>query len=288
MKITTFFATVVFVSCGLNSIYGQVQTLRGFGQPSPAPSLVSGQNSIPNAEETSSPSLDNPFDYLDAAEPVGLEDESSPSDQTQIAPSVNIDIAPSIDSEFSSEDSVLVRSESAPTQPSPDPHSIPSGRPTLVDSILTQSSLEGVLDCTESPVDWSMGVRTPNPVASILLREQCVQGLWNGYDAQRAAECAAMWEKLYGHQRCNYCVAPAPACTPKTRPRNRYRERAAGCDTQSGGTPCASNSITAPSTRLQELEAPQVQTVSTPSYQEPPISPATRHKVAQFPDHLIR
>lgn len=195
MKKTLLCATVAFVCCGATSSFAQMRMLPG--QPTPAPRLAAAQ--ITEAE------IASPFD--------SLADELEPSDFF--------------------DDSPLQESNSS--EPASDPTSLNVSRPdgrNVVDTLVDYSTLSNVPDCSIVPVDWTQSARTPNPVAEILLRERCVNGLWDNYPAERAAECAHMYAKLNGHSRCGSgacgvsgpCSVCAPAATC-AQPRNRYRER---------------------------------------------------------------
>ena len=195
MKKTLLCATVAFLCCGVNSSFAQMRMLPG--QPTPAPRLAAAQ--ITEAE------IASPFD--------SLSDELESSD-------------------FYNEGS---QKASQNVEPASDPTSLNVSRPdgrNVVDAMVDYSTLSTVPDCSIVPVDWTQSARTPNPVAEILLRERCVNGLWDGYQAERAAECAHMYAKINGHSRCGSGACgvsgPCSACAPATtcaQPRNRYLER---------------------------------------------------------------
>lgn len=234
MKITTFSVAVAVVCIGFNPANAQTHANR-LNRPTPAPTLVSGANQIPSSDSPTTAeinAIDNPFDFLDAPQPEhGLRTEaSSPSDTS--------------------------RSNS----PASDPSSLPvvrHPRQGIVDAIVDHAALDGVMDASQSPVFWTQSAQTPNPVASILLREQCVQGLWDGYQAERARECAAMWAHLAGHQHCGNacgsCAAGGCQSGACAGPRNRYRE---ACDSAPVGcSSCAINHATGQPAGPQVLPA---------------------------------
>lgn len=86
------------------------------------------------------------------------------------------------------------------------------------------------------PVDYaSHQRRTPNLVANYMSREWCVDGLWDNYSAERAAQCARQAEIIAGRQHCGHCGSAGacgqPACEqPSCQPViNRYRQQGGHC-----------------------------------------------------------
>ena len=96
-----------------------------------------------------------------------------------------------------------------------DPDSIPGcAQPperSIVDTMVDHSMLMNTPHASYEPVDWCQTITTPNPVAEMMLREYCVDGLWDGYEAQRAHLCAHMWHKLSGHG-CGSCGSQCGCC----------------------------------------------------------------------------
>ncbi|MFK7734671.1 MAG: hypothetical protein AB8B50_01500 [Pirellulaceae bacterium] len=194
MKKIIFCATVAIYCCGDSSLHAQSLT---FGAaPTPAPKLVAAQSEpdaplpylSPSVGDARQTEIENPFDVL------------SPSD-----------------------DSVSNNFNSPPqSQPAPiieDPNSLPVGRRhrrhnAVVDTMAQHSRISNVPHASTAVVDWGYGVQnTPNPVATVLLHQQCVEGLWDSYSQQRAAECAKMWSRLTAKKRCHHCsLSGCSAC----------------------------------------------------------------------------
>lgn len=252
MKKTLLCATVAFICCGTNSSFAQMRMLPG--TPTPAPRLAAAQ--ITEAE------IASPFDSL-----TGDLESSDFFDEGTLQDSPN-------------------------TEPASDPTSLNVSRPdsrNVVDTLVDYSTLSNVPDCSVVPVDWSQSARTPNPVAEILLRERCVNGVWDGYQAERAAECAHMYAKMNGRNRCGTGACgvsgPCSVCAPTAtcaKPRNRYLERqplrshlGAACDATPAcnaapscdSAPCASGGCVSDATGTQL----QMQPVSTLEIPRPEI-----------------
>lgn len=233
MKRLTLLTAVAVSCCTLSSSYGQIQ-LMGPHTPTPAPRLVSEQDVVaeiaplPTLNPDSFNVLPNPFDYFDlqdAAQGVALEaspsDLSSDGSTTSIQPGAN------------------------------DPASLPGARTerpqltSIVDTLVTQAALAKVPHVGQVPIYWGGAPQTPNPVAQWLKRQQCVDGLWANYPAQRAAECVRMWSHLSGHGYGASGSGPCQSCAGHAdyslKPRNRFLERltaapTTGCATC--GTAC--------------------------------------------------
>ena len=276
MKKLTLLLAVAFSCSGLNSTYAQMQ-LRS-GQPTPAPRLVSDQNPFPFADSALEEQISNPFDYF--------------SDQPALEDPV--------------EKGKLTNADQAIPQTHSDPSSLPVARPnrSMVDTLVDHSTLADVPDASMVPIYWGEAPHTPNPVAQWLTREQCVQGLWDGYQAQRAQECIAMQARLAGHGFCgcgpSACSGPCAACAAPP-VRNRYREHlgaslggkkcddCTSCDATTSSTPCDSSAAAA---AVQAgSDASTVQPVSAaeavaPQNQTQPA--ASSGKVAYLPAQLIR
>ena len=183
-----------------------------------APQLFA-QTLNPQAQQTFTPQpQENPFDSLH-------EQLSAPAfGPTLIEPAVK--------------DSVVspspVRAEIAE-----DPASIPTGthhhRNTMVDRMAQQQTVASVPHASNSVIEWGFG--HPHPpiyIAQIMLRQDCVEGLWCGYGALRAEACAKQWERLNA-QKCRKCkTGCSTGCDNGVV--NRYK---AGCDS------CAQRATTA-------------------------------------------
>ncbi|MDX1929177.1 MAG: hypothetical protein SFV81_21800 [Pirellulaceae bacterium] len=89
-----------------------------------------------------------------------------------------------------------------------DPASLPPGigqRHNPIDQILTNGLILQTPNSAQVPVAWPM--QGPfNPTAHMMMNTGCTQGLWDNYPAERAAECALMYQRLAGHQHCHSCA----------------------------------------------------------------------------------
>lgn len=216
MKKFYFCAAALSVCCIANSSSAQIRVLGG--QPTPAPRLVATQSEAEiGSDFDASPSMANPFDF-------------GPNDSLMSAgdPPI-IDQPPPFSQPLSN----------APS----DPQSLHVGKHAhgrqVVDAIIDHSTVHSVPHAGSVPINWCPGVMTPpNHVAQVMLRQSCVDGLWDGYAAERAAECARQWEHIAGKQHgcgcgrsCGgHCSAGVPGPGPSlcNKPRNRYLERAVG------------------------------------------------------------
>ncbi len=233
MKKSTLLTAVALSCFAVNSVSAQIQILRS-GTPTPAPRLVSDETSLSEAQPlplvpNSADAIPNPFDFFDQELPqVEPQAEVSQTDLQSTSPPLEESITSDQEAES-------------------DPASLPVGRrhrhngPSVVDTIVNQATLGNIANASVTPISWGGNIQTPNPVAEWLLREECVQGLWANYPAQRAAECATMWSKLAGpcggcsSGSCVKAAAPCTTCQTSSAPRNRYLERLSaspmGCNT---------------------------------------------------------
>lgn len=283
MKTRILLTTVALACYGCSPLFGQIQLLPG--HPSSAPRLVANQSGtggisglddlVGLAEETPSsavppvkPSIPNPFNFV----PAEVDDliDVSPSDRY---------LSDVIPSEVSS--SNRTPSNQAGGAAGTDPNSLPVGRHThqreIVDTIGDYSMLENIPHYENTQVSWNH--RTPNPVADSMLRQHCVNGLWDSYPAQRALECMRIQERLAGHA-CGHCGTAGSCgtcgCGTSAMPRNRYREQSnqncpnGACDAGQG-IECAAT-----------LPAPTRSPVSTASHLGRPTN------VASLPSTSIR
>ena len=111
---------------------------------------------------------------------------------------------------------ILIDGDETPA-PTSDPASLPAGirhRHNPIDQILRNGLISQTPDSAQVPVSWPMQ-GTFNPTAHMMMNAGCTQGLWDSYPAERAAECALMYQRLAGNQHCQGCKAQAcgkPAC----------------------------------------------------------------------------
>ncbi len=163
--------------------------------------------------------ISNPFDML-----------SAPGEVTQTTqPSISF----ADDAPVAAEDESPVRFAPAPaTTIEEDPTSLPVANfgGNVVDTMANYGAISAVGNAELAPIDWGgYGmVRTPNPVADVLLHEECVQGLWDGYSAQRAAECSKMWSRLTAQKKCRKCGGKG-CCNECDGAVNRYTQSCDNC-----------------------------------------------------------
>ena len=174
-------------------------------KPTPAPVLLT-QAEIGNSNFSPEAEIPNPFDF-------GAELAAPP------VPQVTIDSA-----------------NDAPADPSSLPTGIRHNRKrTTVDALVDYATLSGVANASYGGVNWGYGTaKAPNHVANVLLRQECVDGLWASYPAMRAAECELMWRRLTatkncgcGRDGCQSCNSGCAQCGHGT-VLNRYAQ--SGCD----------------------------------------------------------
>lgn len=251
-KTITFLATVAFSCCGIASSFGQIQI--STGQPTPAPILVSNQTEVGEVSDSLvQESVSNPFDFFSEEDSPGV---SAPT----IEP---VDLSPSDE----------------------DPASLPVGRHhrnrSVVETIIDHSTLSAVPNAAMAPVFWNGPARTPNPVADILLREECnVRALWAGYPAQRAAECADMWNRINNPHGCKSCGHAGGHCnTCQPRVINRYTQQAAP-------QPC--DQMPAATTPCTQCNSANVTPLAVPFTAEKPQAVEVGNKVAFLPLPAMR
>ncbi|MEM7477537.1 MAG: hypothetical protein AAF483_21330 [Planctomycetota bacterium] len=122
-----------------------------------------------------------------------------------------------------------------------DPASIPAGQhhhrsSPIIDTMVSASGAN-MPNSSNAPIDWRQGqCCTPLYVAQILMQQECVDGIWNGYSEMRAAECAKQWRLL----TCQKCCKCGGCFGVNCQPCNRYSN---SCDTCTG---CASRSAAVP------------------------------------------
>lgn len=179
--------------CGVSQARAQTQlSFSNQVSPTPAPRLVAAQSgdnlldfgSSPGTENSGVAALtENPFDFLEGS-------ASTPRSQRATS------------------------SSSAQSNGSHPVSSMSSGQ-NVIESIVNHARVSQIPNVSAAPVNWAQ--RCPRqPIADFMMREDCVAGLWDGYEAQRAAECAAKWDRIAGHHKgcggcggCNSCAAPA-------------------------------------------------------------------------------
>lgn len=259
MKIRQLSLTAAIVSCSAVCSFAQIQIIDEPVRPKLAPSLVSGQlegdteaSLIPTAKEVA----DNPFDFLDSSA------FDAPVAEAQELGEESEDFSPSDN----------------------DPTSLPVGRRhrnrSVVETIVDHSVVQSVPNASFAPVQWNYG-QSYNPTAHVLLREQCVEGLWATYPAQRAAECAAMWNRIHGHHHGHGCNSCNNGCTNCPTAVNRYTQRSGGCDACTTGCDSCNGGFA-------QLPAPPVTQTVSESVEATPVAKAQDNKVALLPQLLVR
>jgi hypothetical protein len=181
MKNVSLYATVAFLCCGSTSLFAQAYGWKEAQNRSPQAVSPSASGLQPAAEQ-----IPDPFQFLDNPQEPASTPAKTDSSRSPVL------IAPQTKSGESS-----------------DPASLPVSRPyssnnAVVDTMVHQGVIASVPHAATSPVEWCYGeLRAPNHVADFLMRQECVEGLWDRYPAQRAAECAHMWEKLTATKQCH-------------------------------------------------------------------------------------
>jgi hypothetical protein len=117
-----------------------------------------------------------------------------------------------------------------------------------VESIIENSKLQHFSGFQMgSTIAWGGTGRRSDAIADYMRLEFCTNGLWDGYDAERARICAKQHERIYGHPHgccaagCG-CAVPPVACQTHCRGCrfNRYTQQiqpscqAAECDSSGG------------------------------------------------------
>jgi len=182
------------LACAVSSAsFASAQTSQSKSLTSPVLSLGATQAEIdqPPVPPSSGYQIPDPFDLS----------EQSPSDVVQPAPDLD--------------STHQLGGTSARIE---DPKSLAVGtnvrKPSVVDTMANYATLADMPHAGHGPVQWGYGMgQTPNPVAEAMLREYCVDGLWDGYADQRARECAEQWAHIHGlkqwgfrhHGACQHC-----------------------------------------------------------------------------------
>lgn len=299
-KTKILMATVAFTCLGSSFSLAQIQ-ING-SQTRVTLRLVEAQTGIDSASDdlgAAQEVIPNPFDFFASEEPSSI--PSIPAESDALPKSAEVHASPA----------------------DVDPKSLPVGRrhrqPSMTQTILDHGTVSAIPHAAMAPVCWSAPDQTPNPIASILLRQDCnEQALWDGYSAQRAAECARMWQHLSAEHRCGRCgqgghgcgghgcgcasgcatgcAGGAAACAPA--PRNRYTEHlpvrhhhqhhyaAPGCDTLA---PAVHGQVPTPAPHAKFQRAAQTLESGNTASLQSIAPPATRSlNVASLPASFNR
>lgn len=176
-----------------------------------------------------------------------------------------------------------------------DPASLPVGirhRQNPVDQILRNGLMSQTLNSEQVPVAWPM--QSPdNPTARMMMNSGCTQGLWDNYAAERAAQCALMYQRLAGKQAGHRCGKNCKSCghagcTPSGsgsghfKPVNRYAP--AACD-NSPFSPASYGATQQP--QYKNLLEPNPTPAAASTDEPASMDSNDQNKVAQLPG-LIR
>ena len=251
MKKLTLLTAAALSCCMFSTAAAQVQILRATGQvtgplttQAAAPRFVSDQTQRSERASASgdrqrelsaegTEQIPNPFDYFAQEQSPSFPQAVSAESAASANSANSANSAPRSLPEEHSRIEAPPRSPVTAQQPSGDslPAALPAGRDpqqqrSIVDTIVDQAAVGNVPQWINAPM-YRSAPQTPNPVADWLLREECVAGLWGGYQQQRAAECAHMWAHLSGHcghhSACGAATGVCNACD-SPRVRNRYLE----------------------------------------------------------------
>ncbi|MCA9190938.1 MAG: hypothetical protein KDB03_04235 [Planctomycetales bacterium] len=293
--------TILAVACacvGVSPLHAQVQILGSYGQPTLAPRLVANQNLLGEDSATAeSSAIANPFDYLSpsadsaASSTFGGTGLSEPSlVQPRIRPlEPLIPDAPVVTE--SPSDRQLTNDSADDFQKRPiDSRAVNQGQvgvstPYALDANVGTSFVPTVPNAGFAPAQWCQPTAGYNPVATYMLRQWCVDGLWDNYPCERAALCADMHGHLTKKSACSTC-APGIACN-SCQPINRYTQPTHGCSTCQNGNTCQLSApalVQGPPTFHSTWAGllPSTQTpAAAPRYAVPPAVP-TPARVASY------
>lgn len=182
MRFSLLASSVAISCCGFVS-FSSAQYSQSIGVPTPAPTLQLVQSDDETSQQlgesneartTESSSKPSPFDFF-------------PSDRAK----------PVQQSESASLQSDLVIEESEPATKAVGRRHHASNP---ADAIISgANAAPGYF----APIDWASAARhTPNPTADYMMREWCVDGLWDNHANEMALECARQSRRIYGG--CNH------------------------------------------------------------------------------------
>ncbi|MCR9293492.1 MAG: hypothetical protein NXI32_12285 [bacterium] len=232
MKKISLCATVALICCGTSSLFGQIRL---------------GDASAFRLQED----INSPSDIRPAEAPIGLNAEAEIPDPFTFLDDSDGSIPPlSPEATAAQQAPALEIQPQADMDPSlTDPKSLPVRtnlpKNSVVDTMVNDDTVASIPNAALQPVDWCYGqMRAPNHVADYLMRQECVNGLWDNYPAQRAAECAHMWKHLTAKKKCRCghgCNTACGSC-----PTNRYVSE--NCDS------CTHCAATANAAAMQQAE----------------------------------
>lgn len=187
MRRSTLYTTVAFLCCGQCSLFAQLDGFTDSPSSIPTPRAAANADDLEEGLQflTSASDIPDPFAILEQ----NSDTEAAPSPADAPAAPAQIEPAAEIDTII------------------PDPSALEAeadSQSDVVDRIVDQATVDGIPHANLSPIDWNQGVpNAPNHVARVMMRQECVDGLWNGYAQMRAEECAHMWAKLTATKKCH-------------------------------------------------------------------------------------
>jgi hypothetical protein len=198
MRGCLFYSTVAFICSGISS-FASAQFSLSAASPTPAPQLFlaqteAGPSQPEEPEDTQDEKLASPFEFLEDQSPestsAGTSDEPAAA-QTRQDPAPPSNYA------------------TAPAQPV----SRYSQTANPADTILTGAY--GAHPGYAGPIDFtSHARRTPNPTYQYMMGQWCADGLWDNYEAERAAQCAVAARRI-AHVRHNGHCGVSGGCAPQ-------------------------------------------------------------------------
>lgn len=276
MRFSVLASAVAISCCGFVS-FSSAQYSQPTGAPTPAPTLhlvqsedVTNQQPGESSEgrATDSSSKPSPFDFFPS-------DRANPVQQSESA---------------SSQSDVVIEDSEPATKAVGRRHHASSP----ADAIISGANATNYF----APADWSSTVRqTPNPTADYMMREWCVNGLWDNHPAEMALQCARQSRLIYGgHHHCGQCRVPA-GCQNGSCQSGAYHQAHAVAPVRSSG--CANCASTAPrqptgTQFAQQYGAPNGRPMPVSMLPPPPaVAPAQAPamesgKVANYPYNVRR
>lgn len=185
MRFSVLASAVAIACCGFVS-FSSAQYTQLTGAPTPAPTLKLVQSEDATSQQlgesseartTDSTSKPSPFDFFPS-------DQANPVQQSESA---------SLQSDVSIEDSETATKAVGRRHHASSP----------ADAIISGAQATGYF----APIDWSSAARqTPNPTADYMMRQWCVDGLWDNHAAEMSLQCARQSQRIYGgHHHCGQC-----------------------------------------------------------------------------------
>lgn len=270
MRRCLILSTATILCCGVSSLASGQYLLSQ--SPTPAPQLYLAQNADSAEADQDAPSVEStdarfsPFDLF-----------SEDSTSTAASAGTNGDTTGS--------------SPEASTGDKSDTTTVPVGRHqqpiSPADSILA-GAMATAPNGYFAPAQLSnYQYRAPNPMVSFMQREWCVDGLWDNYSSERAAQCARQYERLAGcqHRHCGYAgnagCYQSPNCLncfgrqPGHCGRARYFQQGGPCGCVADGCNNASSVIgTCPDVQAASLPGQPTASSYAQSKTVPDLTPA--------------